>query len=160
MHLVHIKLLAWYFLFLRSTRITRAIQNTPFTELEMKALLIAATLVLGFSVNAHAKASKICYGMGDAKGSHFVAEISRHQVIVSEAVGDEVTAYEGTHAYIDDVQGRDGVTYNEFATEVHDEGGVTMLVDESLVDGGTKGVLKLRWRGESFSETKFLCRDQ
>ena len=121
--------------------------------------LIAAFLVSAVSITASAKASKVCFGQGDTKGAHFEIEISRHQIVISETSGEGASGYEGSYKYVGHITGRDGKTYNEFPTNMCDEGCTSILVEDSLSDAGEKGTIKIRWRGESFQEAKFFCRD-
>ena len=124
----------------------------------MKNLLILSALVLGFSQMASAAANKVCFGIDDAKGSKFTAYITLNEMTISEASG-AAAGLEGTHKYINAISGRDGSTYLEFDDPNAAEGGSSVLVDQDLHNGGTKGLIKSRWRGESFAESKFFCRD-
>lgn len=126
----------------------------------MKAIFLTALLTIGFSVTASAKATKVCFGSGDAKGARFVAEVSLHQLVISESSGDAVEGYDGRYKYSSDLNGRDGKTYLSFATDKCDEGCTVILVDRELTASSSKGWIKLRWSGESFAETKLFCRDQ
>jgi hypothetical protein len=124
----------------------------------MKNLFVLSALIIGFSQTASAAANKVCFGMDDAKGSKFTAYITLNEMTISEATG-AAAGLEGTHKYVDAVSGRDGSTYLEFDDVNEGEGGSSVLVDQDLHNGGTKGLIKSRWRGESFAESKFFCRD-
>jgi hypothetical protein len=128
------------------------------TECKMKAVF-TAILVLAASASASAKGSKVCFGTDDAKGSRFSVEVSRHQIVISDVVGDAAEGYEGTYKYSGQLTGRDGKKYGEFPTRICDSGCAVILVDDKLSSAGSKGRIKLRWRGEGFQETVFLCRD-
>ncbi|MGZ3737077.1 MAG: hypothetical protein ACXVC0_19055, partial [Bdellovibrionota bacterium] len=56
------------------------------------------------------------------------------------------------------VHGKDGKTYIDFAAG-GDEGCTEVLVDQNLVKGNGKGMIKFRCRGEGFMEDKFFCHN-
>jgi hypothetical protein len=124
----------------------------------MKNLAFISALILGFSHVASAAANKVCFGIDDAKGSQFKAYITLNEMTISEAQG-EATGLEGTHKYLSAISGRDGATYLQFDDASATEGDAAVLVDQDLHNGGTKGLIKSRNRGESFAESKFFCRD-
>lgn len=122
--------------------------------------LVLSTLfsTLLFTFSASAASKKICFGVGNIKGDHFVVEMTKENVQILSAKGDSAEGFEGTHASSGDVKGRDGITYLTYSLP-SDEGGITLLLDSALLDAGTKGSAKLRFTGQGFEQISYFCRD-
>jgi hypothetical protein len=123
----------------------------------MKQLLVLS-LFIGLSHSAFA-ANKICFGLDDAKGSHVLIYLTPNSLTVTSAAGSASNGIDGTHNLLGTVDGHDGSEYLEFDAAATDEGGTSILVDQNLHNSGTQGLIKIRLRGETFQESKFLCRD-
>lgn len=122
----------------------------------MKRLCLIAALMCAVSMNVHA-ATKSCTwidGNEGGTGDTLAASISENSVTIS---GHE---WSGTYPRLqnEDVQGKDGRTYYSYDAGYND-GTNRVLVDWALLQSGTKGLLKLRGRGEGFFEQKFSCTD-
>lgn len=122
----------------------------------MKSLHFIAALMCAVSLSAYAS-EKSCKWIGGNEGKFgdtLVASISEHQVTIS---GHD---WEGAYPRLngEDVQGQDGQTYYSYDVGYND-GANRVLVDWVLLESGTRGLLKLRGRGEGFFEQKFACAD-
>jgi hypothetical protein len=125
----------------------------------MKTSIIVSMFALVLGSNAFAT-SKICYGStasDNTKGAIIKVDITDSQIVMKivKGAGDE-----GTFPVMKwVVHGRDGNTYLTYDDPTGDEGGTSVLVDESLLNESTTGLLQLRWRGEGFSNYVYVCRD-
>jgi hypothetical protein len=125
--------------------------------MKLQLTLTALTLAALASAPAFAAADKVCFSTGTAKGDSLQLHVTKASATVSKATAN-AGVDDGTYKADGSVNGRDGVTYLSYYVS-SEEGGTDLLVDESLLESGTKGYAKVRWRGESFEETKFFCRD-
>lgn len=123
----------------------------------MKSLILIAAL---FSANAMA-ANKVCFGSKQdsyTKDMVMVAEITAENVKLTTTKAGEFE-YNGTYPNSGEtLKGDDGVQYLDFLGEyvdVQDH----ILINESLLNSGTTGLLQIRGRGEGFYNYVFVCRD-
>lgn len=117
-------------------------------------------LALLSSSAAFAASEKICFGIGHEKGERFLLKLTKSRAVVSDfkSTPSSRDNWDGTYPANGELQGRDGITYLSYHISSV-EGSTDLLVDESLLESGTKGLAKVRWQGESFDESKYLCRD-
>ena len=125
----------------------------------MKYAITLATLLvtLGLAIPAFAAANKVCYGAREAKGSNFLVYVTLNNLKITDAAGAEAQGLDGIYSYTSDINGQDGKDYLEF------EGartGQSLVVSRDLHAVDSTGVIKVRDRSRSFSETTFFCRDQ
>lgn len=101
---------------------------------------------------------KVCFwksGHTGSKGDRFTARISKSRIKI---VNSEL--WEGTYPREkQNVHGKDGITYFSYDMGSND-GANSALVDEALLQDETKGLIKLRNRGEGFSQDTYFCRDE
>lgn len=124
-------------------------------------LVLLCLLTNFLTANAQA-AQKVCFWFGGTdgqKGDRLLIETDGSALTVQMAVGSLDGLYTDvySHESARDVRGRDGIVYLGYKIGSQD-GTTTALVDESLAVNNSKGVLKIRWTGEAFSEAKYLCR--
>jgi len=118
----------------------------------MKAILLTSVLTLTLTATANA-APKVCFGLGDAKGQTFAIDASPEKIKVYNG------AERATHLFRSHVSGRDGVTYLEYKVKTTNPD-TAILINEALVEPGTEGLLKVRWRDDGFDESIYFCRDK
>lgn len=124
----------------------------------MKMTIMSLTVLA--SASAFAASTKVCfYTSGDSysKGDHFVVTLSKESAKISKGSGD-LSSYEGVAKANGKVKGRDGLTYLSYRID-GPEGGEALLVPAKLLASGASGGVKIRWRGEGYSQVNFFCRD-
>lgn len=124
----------------------------------MKTTIITLILGLSISVSASAAATKVCNGLGNARGNSFTLYVTQKKAEIKEAAG-QLDWLDGTYKHEKDVDGKDGVNYLQFDLGYND-GANYLLVDEDLLDEGTKGLAKIGNRGEGFNEDRYYCKDK
>ncbi|MGZ3694775.1 MAG: hypothetical protein ACXWQO_11370 [Bdellovibrionota bacterium] len=123
----------------------------------MKYALALAFIVSCLSTSAFA-AEKICFGSGDAKGGRFVLNVTKKTATISSAQSNDNNELDGKYPANGSVAGRDGQTYLSYHVD-STEGSTDLLVDSDLLKAKTQGLAKVRWQGESFSQSTYFCRD-
>jgi len=118
----------------------------------MRTFSMLATLSIFLSSTAFASTTKVCFGVGEAKGERFRMDVTRDSAIVTEING---TSYEYPAAR--EVKGKDGKTYLSFNT-FDDPTWTEFIVEESLLLEDGQGTVKYRWKGEGFAQRSFFCR--
>jgi hypothetical protein len=120
-------------------------------------ILVLLSLAITLIPSAHAASEKICFGSGDARGERFVLSLTEKKATISNTVNGQ-NAEDGTYKANGRVVGRDGKNYLSYNfSDI--EGPSDLLVDEELLHPGTKGVVKIRWRGEGFAQSTYFCRE-
>jgi hypothetical protein len=127
--------------------------------------LIAGSILLVLAMTTEAFAtSKICFGSKKNDGTSGViilANITPLDITMKalKRAGEFEEGYDGKFPALQQViKGRDGktyVTYNGRETDYQD----IIIVDQSLLQGGTMGLLQIRARGEGYFNSVFLCKD-
>lgn len=131
----------------------------------MKHLILVSFLT--FSTTAFS-AQKTCRGTArgtdDVKGMSFDINITKNSVKITNLRGESTRYQEGdlnymllgSHRFDGEINGRDGKTYRQYHLN-GPEGGEKMLVEEGMLKANASGLLKLRWRGEGFENTIWVC---
>lgn len=127
----------------------------------MKNLVyVTAALLIAAPTFAATKICKSVDGVSSSGGkssSTIAIQSSPSEIKVRNIQGEDFASGNFKRA-ADDVNGRDGKVYLSYLFAA-DEGGTFFLLDKQLLQTGTKGLLKLRWRGEGYSQTTFICFD-
>lgn len=125
----------------------------------MKTSLSVALLALALGTNAVAS-SKICFGSTKdetTKGVVMTAEINESEISFKTIKGDY--DYTGTYPTRNStVNGRDGKTYLNYEGRDGEYQDIVM-VDSTLLEAGTTGLIQIRARGEGFFNFAFVCKD-
>lgn len=119
----------------------------------MKTISMIGLLTIFVSANAFASTTKICFGVGEAKGERFRIEVSEELAVVTEVNGN---SYE--YPLKKEIKGKDGKTYISYNV-FDDETWTEFLVDQALLTKSGQGYVKYRWQGESFAQRTFFCRE-
>jgi hypothetical protein len=127
--------------------------------------LIAGSILLLLAMTTEAFAtSKICFGSKKneaTSGVIMLATITPLEITMKtlKRTGDFSEGYDGKFPALQQfIKGRDGKTYVTYKGQVTDYQDIVM-VDQSLLQDGTTGLLQIRARGEGFFNSVFLCKD-
>ena len=112
----------------------------------MKYALIA---LVALSSQAHAASvTYTCAGMGNAKGNTVTLEILNKSEV---KVDGDIARIDRTF------KPRGNVDFLRFEYDQSVEGVSEVLVQQQLVDGEDKGMIKIQNRGESFDTDSYYC---
>jgi hypothetical protein len=117
-------------------------------------IFLFVMIFFGFNAISLA-ATKTCKGLYEAKGDTFVVTLTDKEASVEQ---DSQAVQAGTYQFNGYVNGKDGYKYISYDVG-SDEGSYVMLVNSNLLKDKTSGLIKFRWTGESYQETKYLCKD-
>jgi hypothetical protein len=138
-----------------SARLFRFLAATKGENMKMVLLIVS------FFMSVSALASeKICFGAGEAKGGTFLVKLSTKSATIKVLKETDYLAdfFDGTHKRAGTVDSREGIAYF-----VYDLGTIDcaldMLVAETLLKAKTTGKIKMRCRGEGFSQETYYCKD-
>ena len=133
----------------------------PSKGYNMKNLILVLGLLVSinaFSTNTRPSV-KACFwsrGSNGSKGDMMLITLVEPTIVIND-----VTHKNWNGTFKNDgkiVKGRDGKTYLSYAGSSV-EGYTAILVDETLLAPQTMGWMKIRWRGEAYSEVVYFCRD-
>ena len=122
--------------------------------------IILGLLLISFSATSFAATEKLCFWMrGDygQKGDWLSIDLTQRSITMT-APDDMPLAGKFPRMTGHEVTGKDGITYLNYDGG-NSDCGIEILVDEALLKEGTKGRLKVRCRGEGYSEQVYFCRD-
>ncbi len=115
----------------------------------MKKLILTAIFLASLSLQAKAESTLNCNGMGDVKG----------QSVTLTIVSNTLVKVDGTNTAVLDEQYNPRLNqgFLRFDYDSSEEGDQEVLVQEQLLEGSSKGLIKVQWRGEGFETSSYYC---